>query len=305
MYDIIGDVHGHASLLKKMLLEMGYVKTNGSYKHPSRKAIFTGDFIDRGPEIRKTIRIIRSMVEDGNAFAILGNHEINAIIYYLKDKQGKQWVKKPGKYYIALQKTIHEFFPYPEELKDTLDWMRTLPLFLDLRQLRIVHACWQEDAINIAQTMQEQGKIKKKIFRGIHKKPDSAITKAVWLLTKGIFLEMPSDLKIKNNKGISPRKFRVKWWEKPEGKTFEQLSFESKFTLPGYIIPPKILPRTYPYPQDAPPVFFGHYCHDKGSVIIKDNVCCVDSCVVCTGELTAYRWDGEKKLRPENVFRVK
>jgi hypothetical protein len=27
MYDIIGDVHGHAQLLKKLLLELGYEKT--------------------------------------------------------------------------------------------------------------------------------------------------------------------------------------------------------------------------------------------------------------------------------------
>lgn len=88
MYDIIGDVHGHASLLKKLLIKLGYEKTNGSYFHPSRKAIFVGDFINRGSEIRKTIRIIRTMVENGNAFAILGNHEINAILFHLKDKGG-------------------------------------------------------------------------------------------------------------------------------------------------------------------------------------------------------------------------
>ena len=97
MYDIIGDVHGHASLLKKLLLKMGYVKTNGSFYHSHRKAIFVGDFINRGPEIRKSVRIIRSMVESGNAFAILGNHEINAIIYYLKDKNGLPLVNNSNK----------------------------------------------------------------------------------------------------------------------------------------------------------------------------------------------------------------
>ena len=71
MYDIIGDVHGYASILKKLLLQLGYKKTESGYSHPSRKAIFVGDFVNRGPEIRKTVRIIRKMVENGNAHAII------------------------------------------------------------------------------------------------------------------------------------------------------------------------------------------------------------------------------------------
>ena len=81
MYDIIGDVHGQATMLKKLLLQLGYQKADSVYSHPERKAVFVGDFINRGPEIKKTIRIVRSMVESGNALAVLGNHEINAIIY--------------------------------------------------------------------------------------------------------------------------------------------------------------------------------------------------------------------------------
>ena len=40
MYDIIGDVHGYATLLKKLLLQMGYSKTESGYLHPLRKAVF-------------------------------------------------------------------------------------------------------------------------------------------------------------------------------------------------------------------------------------------------------------------------
>src|SRR5690606_7699492 len=87
MYDIIGDVHGHAMLLKEMLLKLGYTKTASGYAHPDRKAVYVGDFINRGPHIRKTIKIIRTMVENNNAYAILGNHEINSIISHIKNKQ--------------------------------------------------------------------------------------------------------------------------------------------------------------------------------------------------------------------------
>jgi hypothetical protein len=62
----------------------------------------------------------------------------------------------------------------------------------------------------------------------------------IWLLTKGMQFKLPGDLKIINNKGISPRSFRMRWWENPKGKTFEELSFENKFHLPEYTIPPEI-----------------------------------------------------------------
>jgi hypothetical protein len=305
MYDIIGDVHGEASLLKKLLKKMGYSKSNGSYSHPGRTAIFVGDFINRGPEIRKTIRMIRSMVENGSAMAVLGNHELNAIIYHTKDKQGTSLIKKPSKHFLSLFKTINEFSPSPEELKDNLNWLRTLPLFLDLGEIRIVHACWSDAAIDVARSIHTEGRIKKKVFRSIHKKSDETVTKSVWLLTKGVYLKMPSDLHIRNNKGVMPRSFRIEWWESPDGKTFNELSFESKYKLPDYTVPGEILPTVHPYPEDAPLLFFGHYCRANGPVIIKPNICCVDSCVTGTSTLTAYRWNGEKVLNQENVISLK
>jgi hypothetical protein len=305
MYDIIGDVHGYASLLKKLLLKMGYVKVNGHFAHTSRKAIFVGDFINRGPEIRKTIRIIRAMVENGSALAILGNHEINAIIYHLKDKQGFSLVKQPSKYFLSLYKTINEYSLNSTEWREHLKWMRSLPLYLDLGEIRVVHACWSDNAVRVADSLYDEGKIKKKVFRKIHRKTDTEISKSVWLLTKGVNLKLPGDLKIISNKGISPRSIRTQWWDELEGKTFEQLSFESKFKLPEYTVPHEILPVTYPYPENAPIVFIGHYCRGKGPHILKPNVCCVDSCVTGTKRLLAYQWNGEKELILNNLVQVK
>lgn len=304
MYDIIGDVHGHASLLKKLLLKMGYVKTNGSFSHPSRKAVFVGDFINRGPEIRKTIKLIRSMVERGSALAVLGNHEINAIIFHLKDKQGFQLVKKPSKYFLSLFKTINEYSNGSLTWKDDLKWMRSLPLYLDLGAIRVVHACWSDKAIEVANTIYEEGRIKKKTFRKIYKKPDSEETKSVWLLTKGVNMKMPADLRVVSNKGISPRSFRIRWWDRVQEITFKELSFESKYVLPKYTVPPEIIPATYPYPENAPIIFFGHYCRGNGTHLLKSNICCVDSCVSATGKLIAYRWEGEKVLKMNNLVQV-
>jgi len=304
MYDIIGDVHGHAPLLKKLLLQLGYQKTEAGYKHPERKAIFVGDFINRGPEIRKTVRIVRTMVENQNAMAILGNHEINAIIYHLKFKKDDLLVKAPQKFFMSLFKTINEFSGHADEWADHLKWFRTLPLYINLNVIRVVHACWSEPAILILKTNLPEGKIKKSVFREMYRNSKSELTQSIWTLTKGIDFKLPGDLKIINNKGVSPRSFRMRWWEQPKNKTFEEMSFESKFVLPSYTIPEQIVPQDYPYPDNAPIVFFGHYCRFKGPHIIKPNICCVDSCVAGTNILTAYRWNGEKVLDERNLVQV-
>jgi hypothetical protein len=304
MYDIIGDVHGHAQLLKKLLLELGYTKTPEGYVFPGRTAVFTGDFINRGPSIRKTIRIIRTMIENGNALAILGNHEINTITAHLKDKKKKTLIKPPAKNFISVLKTVNEFVNYPDEWADHLKWLRTLPLFLELEGIRVVHACWSDDAVEYLKNNLPPGKIKRKFFRKLIQEPDSELARNIWLITKGLQFKMPGDLKIINNKGVSPRSFRMRWWDDPAGKTFGEISFESKFQLPGYTIPPQILPAALPYPEDAPIVFFGHYCRKDGPHLIKPNVCCLDTCISGSKTLLAYRWNGEKKLLAENLVRI-
>jgi len=50
MYDLIGDIHGYACELEALLDKLGYRDSNGVFAHPNRRAIFLGDFIDRGPE---------------------------------------------------------------------------------------------------------------------------------------------------------------------------------------------------------------------------------------------------------------
>ncbi len=304
MYDIIGDVHGQATLLKKLLLNLGYQKGENGYFHDERKAVFVGDFINRGPEIRKTIKLIRKMVKNSAAHAILGNHEINAIVYHLKDKNGKPLVTEPRKNYLSLFKTINEYSAHPDEWTKHLRWLRKLPLFLELGNLRFVHACWSGNAVETVKYAFQEKRGRKNIFREYVKNPKSELSKSIAVLTKGIDLRMPGDLKIVNNKGVVPRSFRLSWWENPFGKTFSDMSFESKFELPAYSIPKEIVPPTFYYPGNDPIVFFGHYCRASGPHIIKPNICCVDSCVSGTKVLTAYSYRGEKVLDPMNLHQV-
>jgi hypothetical protein len=88
-YDIIGDIHGHAQALEALLRSMDYRETRGSWKHTERQAIFVGDFIDRGPMQVGTVDLVRRMVDEGAAQAIMGNHEFNAIAWFCRTRQSR------------------------------------------------------------------------------------------------------------------------------------------------------------------------------------------------------------------------
>ncbi len=124
------------------------MKNSGYYKHPERKVIFVGDYIDRGPKIRETLSIVRKMVEEGSAFAIMGNHEYNALCYHTEISKEIFLREHSEKNYDQHEETLKQFSNFQNEFKDYLNWFRTLPLYLDLGNLRIIHACWDDENIN-------------------------------------------------------------------------------------------------------------------------------------------------------------
>lgn len=299
MYDIIGDVHGYADQLKKLLQKLGYQPINGCYTHPNRKAVFVGDFINRGPKIRETIVLVRKMVEAGSAYAILGNHEMYAILYYLRDTEGKYYKKRIPKYQLQINQTLAEFAANMDEFKSHLKWFRTLPLFLDFGDIRVVHACWDNENISQLQEVLTEPKISKTILREVALN-ETSFSRSFWETIKGIDFQVPRNLLVFDDDGRPHRSFRMKWWENPEGKTFKDVSLESRFELPPYTIPSEIVKFRNPYLKSYPIVFFGHYSLVDGHGILSDNVCCVDSGVSRSGKLLAYRWDGEQELIEAN-----
>ena len=299
MYDIIGDVHGHADQLKSLLKKLGYQIANGYYVHPTRKAVFVGDFINRGPKIRETINLIRKMVEIGSAYAVLGNHEMYAVLYYLRDTEGKYYKKRIPKYQLQINQTLGEFASYKAEFKSHLKWFRTLPMFLDFGDIRIIHACWDDENIQTIKETLTEPKLTKTILREIALN-ETKFSESFWESCKGVDFQIPKDLLVFDDDGRPHRSFRMKWWINPEGKTFKEISLESRFELPAYTIPNQIIQTRKPYPNTDPIVFFGHYCLKQCGGMITDNLCCVDSCVTRTGKLLAYRWEGEKQLNKSN-----
>jgi protein phosphatase len=83
-FDIIGDVHGCAGELEVLLAKLDYsieaagIEGERNYRVSSksgRRAIFAGDFVDRGPRIPDVLRLVMAMAEAGEALCVLGNHD--------------------------------------------------------------------------------------------------------------------------------------------------------------------------------------------------------------------------------------
>ena len=69
-------------------------------------------------------------------------------------------------------------------------------------------------------------------------------------------------------------------------------------------LPPPVLDEALPYPNDAAPVFVGHYwLKGQRPELLRQNIACVDWSVAKGGFLCAYRWDGERELNAGKFVR--
>jgi protein phosphatase len=78
-FDIIGDVHGCHSELVALLGELGYaIGDDGLMAKPpeGRRAVFVGDYCDRGPDTPSVLRLAMSMEAAGDAICLPGNHDV-------------------------------------------------------------------------------------------------------------------------------------------------------------------------------------------------------------------------------------
>ncbi|PIE86298.1 MAG: phosphoesterase [Bacteroidia bacterium] len=303
MYDIIGDVHGHADALKRLLRKMDYRFSQGTWQHAQRKAIFVGDFINKGPRVAETINIVRTMVERGKALAILGNHEYNAICYhtklngvYLQDHT----YKNTEKHYATLQ----AFENNKDALENHIKWMRSLPLFLDLKELRAVHAAWIQKHVDYLK-MYANPKMLTDAFLQKANQENSYEKKIVDQLLKGIKITLPEGVKLENSDGKTYDTLRIKWWYEPELKKPKELSLAKSLKVPDFEIQENLSQITQKYETTAKPVFCGHYRLTGKPQILKTNICCLDYGAAKNEILVAYRWKGERQLSNKNFTFVR
>lgn len=284
VFDIIGDVHGYADKLARLLGSLGYQKNAGSYSHSERGAIFVGDLIDRGPAIGEVLDIVSGMIETGSAQIVMGNHELNALAFHTPDGKGGYLRPHVEKNLVQHQATLAYFEKNPGAADRALTWFYSFPLWLDLGFARIVHAAWSRAAI---ESLQTPYLTHDRLVLGSTK--DAPEYEAIETLLKGVEIELPSGVKLSDKQGYDRDKIRVRWWLKPDPqRTFADTIFPPNPNSPEG--PVGIATDWEFYDADQPPVVFGHYWlpPDSPKIPMAPNVICVDFSASLGGPLVAY-----------------
>jgi predicted MPP superfamily phosphohydrolase len=303
MFDIIGDIHGHADKLEQLLLNLGYSNCDGTYSHPERKALFVGDYIDRGPKIRETLQIVKAMVESQNAVALMGNHEYNALCFHFQETEGGHLRKHLIKNIIQHYETLKQFQNRQQEYEDYLEWFKTLPLYFETENFRAVHACWDIDSIEfLRKTLVDDKLTDELIYQSV--KVGSTLNEAIDQTLKGKELRLPNGLSFTDKDGTKRTQIRIKWWEDPSVMNYKSISVEAIDHLPEQPIESSALQSLNYYHHTDKKVFFGHYWLKGDPSIYRENICCLDYSVAKGGNLVAYRFNEETVLNSENLIYV-
>jgi len=291
--DIIGDIHGCYHTLIDLLIKLGYSQKNGIWQHPKRKAIFIGDYIDRGIYIDQSLSLIKNMVDNGKAVALLGNHEMNLIGIFIKgpDNQPLRSHNKIKQHRITL-KTLNQ-----HKLYYWIEWFKKLPIFIDLKKLRIIHAAWHTHYIKIIKQFLPNNMLSDNLSLAFNTK--SEFGKALRYVLKGPEIPLSKNLLDLIGKNMANLKFkkeaRIKWWN---NSAYTQILLNNGTSITLNF---NLKDLYEPYPDNAPILFFGHYSMDIKPQIIRNNVQCVDFGAYKKNFLVAYSYNGEKKLLKENL----
>ena len=261
-----------------------------------KRIAFLGDLIDAGSKVGQpddgyVLEKARDLVESGRALAIMGNHELNAILFHTFNTKGEP-LRKHSQEHIAQHKSFIDRFGSTSEVKAWTDWFLTLPLWLEVDGLRLVHACWDQDAIDTIAKRRPDGRLTADDLEEVaDKEKPTAFAAAVEMLTSGPEVPLPNGHSFHDSKGKNREKVRIAWWRAATGTWREvALSVPDLEELPDE--PIAGTESLSIYPESSPPVLFGHYKIWDTPRIDHSHASCLDfpdaPCV--------YHWSGGKML---------
>ena len=315
-YDVIGDVHGQYDKLVELLRFLGYRERDGLWSHATRRAVFVGDLIDRGNGQLEVLTTVRRMVEAGTALIVMGNHEFNAIAWatrhptngdFLRPRLGKKGPKNYAQHAAFLRAVGAESGVH----REWIEWFRTLPLWLDLDGLRVVHACWHQPSMDVLRslTVRDDGGwcLDDDVMLQASTE-GSPVYDAVECLLKGPEVALPEGFGYHDKEGHPRRKARVNWWRKG-GTTLRDIAYIPSDVTPFEGCDMTRLESTpvdghgYEY-EDEVPLVFGHYWSKPKKLILDDQLVCADLSAAKGGPLAAYRWSGETTINEAHLVWV-
>ena len=115
---VVGDIHGCFDELSQLITEIAkHAGIEESYK-----IIFVGDYIDRGPDSRAVVNLVRKMESIGHV-ALMGNHE-DMFVNNIRDYAWATLTSYEGSF----------------DLEDDMAWMQKLPKYYEDDTIIVAHA---------------------------------------------------------------------------------------------------------------------------------------------------------------------
>ena len=299
MYDIIGDIHGHADKLEALLKKMGYQEIAGVYQHPERTLVSVGDLIDRGPKQRRSVDIIRKMTENGFAHCIMGNHEFNAVSWTMSDNNGDYLRKHSADNLDQHEAFLKEAEQNPVWYQETISWFKQLPVWLELPELRVVHACWHQPSIEVLEKYADNGVLHSDAWVAANTKGHE-LYHAIEVLCKGWEVPLPDGYSFLDKSKKQRTDIRTKWWQEND-QSYQALALgvHDVSTLPAGPIPGSAMPGY----DNEKPLFIGHYWMKGKPCLQSNSIACVDWSVADGGSMVAYRLN-EDNLSDRQFYAV-
>ncbi len=302
-YDVIGDIHGQAGKLEALLAKMGYARKGLLWVPPAgRQAIFLGDLIDRGPKQLLVLETVRRMIDAGHARTVMGNHEFNAIGYLTPNPD------KPGeflrKHNARNQKQHAEFLRQVGEgsgqHEEWVNWFRTLPPFLDLGGIRVVHACWDQGHVDLVSKHFDTVRGMNEQFLHAAFQEPTPEWLAMECLTKGVEVDLPAGHTFFDHSNFERSRIRARWWltHATHYREIALMDDDQLHRIPDLPFADQFTPGQ----TTGSPVFVGHYWLSGTPGIQTRKVACLDYSAAMDGPLVAYRWDGESELTDKNFI---
>ena len=302
-FDIIPDIHAQYYKLEALLKKLGWCESNNIWEHedPKRRIVFLGDFIDRGVYNGKVLQLIKTLIKLNKAYAILGNHELNAIYFHSKNKFTGNNLRQHSIKNIDQHQTFLDEFPYNDSrTKKIIKWFCTLPLFIDFKAFRVVHACWSTKSIATISGESKKGIFSQNKFIEIASLRNE-LYYAIERIAKGPELKLNGSNFFLDKSGLRRQSVRLAWWLPNATKLRElAISVPNLNEIPNLEINSKN--NFENYGGKEVPVFFGHYWMTAPPKIYSQNAICLDCSAGLDGPLVSYHWKGgSRTLSFENI----
>lgn len=288
---IIPDIHADLTRLELALAYAG-----------DGPIAFLGDFIDQGPWSKEkptdgaVLNKVRELIESGRAVAVMGNHELNAILYHRYDAGGHPLRKHSKKNTDQHKSFLEEFGLASDKALAWTSWfLEALPLWHEGDGFRLVHAYWSDEDIDLVKRRRPDGHLQLEDLPEIASE-NTPFGQAVKRLTSGPEITLPDGYYMTDVKGKKRREVRFCWWRAAGTWRDAALSVPDMSTLPDLPLPPEF--AALADFSDAPPTFIGHYKMMGNPKFENSKVICLDypysACV--------YRFDREAQLLSQNLI---